>query len=242
MNSEKINASSSLFTSRFFTTTDPFIDSYELIIRNFWRRKEVYSWDFRQLLWWSRVYEYAWLQRIMWALRLDSTKSTLKVMDAGCGKIQAGAFILADVPNVEVTAIDLLERHTLIERSKRKNLRYRKHDLRSIFFEQMDVIACISTLEHLSHEDQQTALRAFHDTLYPGGWIILTLDWPGYEFDVNPQTYLASLESWGYQFKIEQTDPRSQLWSNNGIIQHPGFPEVNREKISTYRITARKPI
>jgi SAM-dependent methyltransferase len=142
--------------------------------------------------WWSRPYEYAWAAQF--------AGSEYVVLDAACGISHPFKWLLAETCK-ETWACDvdpriahpeeiiqetyddlgpnagkvLTENPHLLERVKRLHCSICKlpNDL-----PKFDRIFCISTLEHMSVQDQQLAFAEFARVLAPSGLLIITFDYP----------------------------------------------------------------
>lgn len=165
-------------TSRFITQKDPAI-------------AEVSDIPLRAS-WWSRPYEYAWASLFV---EIDHV-----VLDAACGishpfKWHLGKICketwASDIDH-RIAKSDLILKETNDDLGKEayETLIKNKHLLKTVhlshssicnFPEEMplfDRIFCISSLEHMSIENQKRALYEFALHLTPKGLIVLTVDYP----------------------------------------------------------------
>ena len=211
-----------LWTARFFKTTDPVIETFDLRIQNDSAtghgKDDEHSWDFKMLHWWSRLYEYRWMTDVAKNFYAESDLSKIKVLDAACGDYHPSCFMLAALGFGSIVAQDLFDKHPLIERFPSKNLVYLQGNLLDNFpAEEFDCINFISTLEHIEPENQPMALQNLCNRLKPGGIIIMTFDIPGYEFVTNLSAYKKILDDNFVFYKEEAISEEELLSSLNSV-------------------------
>ncbi len=163
------------------------------------------------------------------------------VLDAACGEVQPGGFILAQKGFGQVVAQDVFARHALIEKSALTNLHYLQGNLAEVKEGRFDCIVFISTLEHINPEVQPLVLQNLVDRLNPGGALLLTFDMPGYEYSTNLDLYKQILRDNNLQFREESVRDADKLTSKNKHIVFPeGFEDghVKHEELSCYRLFA----
>lgn len=107
--------------SRYVRLDDPVILTYRCGATLPEPRQHV--WDFRELQWWSRIFEYQWLKDVVGAF-LAPDLETKTALDVGCGPEHPGCFMLAEFGFGRAVAQDVWERHELIERIHLPNLEY----------------------------------------------------------------------------------------------------------------------
>lgn len=119
--------------------------------------------------WWSRGYEYSFASKYL--------KEGEIILDAGCG-IEHPFKWFAATKVKKVIAIDIDERLKTLQHQP--NIKYLCIDFSNISneVEKVDVIFCISVLEHLTPEQQKETIKQFSKVLKEKGKLILTVDFP----------------------------------------------------------------
>jgi SAM-dependent methyltransferase len=201
-------------------------------------------WDFHQLEWWSRIYEYRWLQDVVrdcFGPILSPAHLGDKVaLDAGCGRKHPSSFILGEMGFRRVIALDLLPHNPLFERVRMPNVEYRQVDFSEHVPGPVDFLCCLSVLEHVPQERQPRALENLCGAVAPGGFLAMTFDLPGFEYETDLEGYKRILGEQGFVLTEAPTDPSRRLTSRNGPIAHPGWPKVGRMELLCYRLLAQK--
>ncbi len=169
-------------------------------------------WDFRELQWWSRIFEYQWLKDVVGAF-LAPDLETKTVLDVGCGLEHPGCFILADSGFGRVVAQDVWERHELIERIHLPNLEYCCMDINEAVPCRADLVCCLSVLEHMDPQQQACALRILCDAVEPGGLLLLTFEEQRVTSLTSPVPY-AGWESLG---RLELECYRLLAWHTGSV-------------------------
>lgn len=211
--------------ARFFTSTDPRIDTLIYPLPE---------------TWWSRPYEYEWCRTLISPNDI--------VLDAACGISHPLKFYLGGVCK-EVHACDFDARISSWEAISQEviqdvgqpalqlitnhqgwsKVQYAQASITDLPYEDnyFDIIFCISVLEHLRHVDQDLSLKEFARTVKPGGQIALTFDYPtvdlqqlkraaesagltyGGEFEATPSSTAISSNMWGtlYCFRVLLNKP-----------------------------------
>lgn len=133
--------------------------------------------------WWSRFYEYPW------ALQYAAPGQV--VADMGCGYEQRPFKDMLSEVCKKVYAVDAHE--LLLSLERRSNVEFVVADftqrIEAIPDNSLDVVYCISTLEHVPEMRQVLALQEFMRCMKPGGICVLTVD---VQYDMN-----GSLDYWG---------------------------------------------
>ncbi len=155
--------------------------------------------------WWSRGHEYAWAAQF--------ADADLIVLDAACGISHPFKWYLGEV-SLETWACDTDPRISKMSSIIKETyddlgkIAYTTLINNPILYNQVklinasicsmpinmprfDRIFCISTFEHLSHNDQIKAIAEFSRLLTPDGLIILTVDYP----EVAPEVLLEIANS-----------------------------------------------
>jgi SAM-dependent methyltransferase len=197
-----------------------------------------HSWDFRALGWWSRIFEYRWLADIVSSIPLKE-RSGMTAVDAGCGRKHAGCFMLAEQGLGQVIALDRFERHALLDSIDLPNLVYQQLDFGETACPPAHLVLCLSVLEHIHPSRQESALVNLCDAVLPGGWLLLTFDMPGFEFDTDLDRYRRILRQRGFEFILNEVPPEQRLTSRNGPITVADWPSVGRPELECYRLLAR---
>ena len=166
--------------------------------------------------WWSMPYEYTFAIK-------QATKSSV-VVDAGCGIEHPFKWLLSDKCK-KVYAIDsdprLLEMGETIEGvpiSKevyqkarpyqgKENIEYLNMDIKDAVLSNIDIVFCISVLEHLPADDIKATLAAFMEWLKPGGKVVLTVDYPA----IKPEILLDMILELGFLVGTTGYDPDDKL-------------------------------
>lgn len=125
---------------------------------------------------WSRVWEYPYIYT-----RINqSAKEGCNILDAGCGLSFFPFLISREIENGNLFAVDydsrLVDSYSEISHASGVKVKFDVGDLRKLSYpdESMDVIYCLSVLEHTT--DYCEIIDGFHRMLKPGGRLILTLD------------------------------------------------------------------
>ena len=227
--------------SRFFRTSDPVIETYELKSKKKSlsdnkensSQTEDYTWNFRLQHWWSRLYEYRWMLDAAKNYYKGSDLSKIKVLDAACGDLHPSCFMLADLGFGQIVAQDLFDSHPLIERFPLKNLTYLQGNLLAKFPDnEFDCINFISTLEHIEPLNQPVALQNLCNRLKPGGLIIMTFDIPGFEYVTNLDDYKNILRDNFIVFQEDTIDEKDLLSSLNSVGAVTEGWELTHKKIN----------
>ncbi|MDY7096276.1 MAG: class I SAM-dependent methyltransferase [Acidobacteriota bacterium] len=200
-------------------------------------------WDFHQLEWWSRIYEYRWLQDVVRDCFADRGTLNLEskvALDAGCGRKHPSSFILGEMGFRRVLALDLMPNNPLFERVRMANVEYRQTDFAEHVPGPVDFLCCLSVLEHVPRERQPRALENLCGAVAPGGFLAMTFDLPGFEYETDLEGYKRILSEQGFEITEAATDPAQRLTSRNGPIPHPGWPKVGRMELLCYRLLAWK--
>ena len=138
--------------------------------------------------WWSRLDEYPWA--------LGYAQPDMIVADMGCGyEYRPFMYALSDACK-KVYAVDA--NADLLGLERRANMDFIVSNFcqkaEAIPDEVLDIVFCISTLEHVPNGGKQSALAEFHRCLKPGGLLVMTVDavydsekpnlyWPGANLD-----------------------------------------------------------
>lgn len=178
--------------------------------------------------WWSRPYEYAWCAQFV--------REQEVVLDAACGISHPFKFYLGSRSLSEVHACDWDERimsrdaifadavhdfgeeaaERLLQHSDWSRLHLAHANITSLPYEDnyFDTIFCISVLEHLSDQDQLTALQQFHRVLKPGGRLVLTFDYPMVDLDLlyNYATNAGFVCPASFTGNLPPDALRSEIW------------------------------
>jgi SAM-dependent methyltransferase len=218
--------------SRYIRVDDPTIMRYE------WTGgHQTLRWDLSELGWWSRVYEYRWLQDVVIAA-FGPGASSRTVLDVGCGVGYPGCFMFCDLGVGLVVAQDVKERNPQVERSGLPNLRYHRADMSEHVEGTADLVCCVSVLEHLRPDRQRAALKNMCEAVAPGGALMLTFDMPGFEWDTDLVMYESVLDEQGFELDRAETPVGVRLTNLNGPVRNAGWDYANRWHLSCYRLLA----
>lgn len=196
--------------ARFFTSTDPRIDTFIYPLPE---------------TWWSRPYEYEWCRTLISPNDI--------VLDAACGISHPLKFYLGGLCkethacdfDARINTWETIEQETIqdvgqsalqsiIDHQGWSKVQYAQASITDLPYEDnyFDIIFCISVLEHLRHVDQDLSLKEFARTLKPGGKLALTFDYP----TVDLQQLKRAAESAGLTFANEFVEtPDSNAISSN---------------------------
>src|SRR6266571_1480479 len=124
--------------SRYVRCDDPIILTYHCGST----LPQQHFWDFRELQWWSRIFEYRWLMDVVRTFFIPGIE-TKTALDAGCGMEHPTCFMLAELGFGRVVAQDFSERHELIEQIHLPNLEYYCADMCATIPCQADLVCCL---------------------------------------------------------------------------------------------------
>ena len=197
-------------------------------------------WDFLELGWWSRIYEYSWMQAVIehWVGDHISQKVAL---DAGCGRKHTGCFLMAELGFERVVAQDLFPQHPIFMLGKPANLEYAERDFCEGAACDADIVCCLSVLEHVALERQKQGLRVLCRAVRPGGLLVMTFDMPGFEYPTALELYKHIILDEGFVYAEREVAAHERLTSKNGPVSHPGWPSVGRYELTCYRLVAWHP-
>lgn len=218
--------------SRYVVLDDPVITEFRTAGKT---GEEV--WDFHELLWWSRLYEYRWLRDVVGDC-FGEDRSDKTALDAGCGRKHPSSFILGELGFKKVIALDILPGNPLFERVLMPNVEYRQVDFSEHVPGPVDFLCCLSVLEHVAPERQLRALENLCGAVAPGGFLAMTFDLPGFEYETDLEAYKRVLAEQGFVMIETPTGRAERLTSRNGHIAHPGWPEFGRMELLCYRVLA----
>ncbi|WP_417733313.1 class I SAM-dependent methyltransferase [Rosistilla oblonga] len=203
--------------------------------------KKKHLWDFKALKWWSRIFEYQFLQEAV--NELNKSNKSLSVLDVATGPFHPGSFILENGFN-KVDAVDLLDKPKIFKKFNKFNINYIKDDMINTKLNKTyDLVVCISTLEHVKKEDQKEFLLNMIKLTKKGGALILTFDDPGFEELTDIELYKETLRGNNCLFE-ESIIPEDKILTNlNGPIKRDFFKEGHTDKdvdIKVYKMFITK--
>lgn len=204
------------------------------------------NWDFTNPLWWSRIYEYTWMDAAIreWGLECNKPINASSVLDIACGHMHPSPFILKHIGFKSVVCTDLLDTWPLAYIDP--TIQYLKNDVCTDKLPQSDVIICVSTLEHIDPAKQEAALQNMISALNPGGLLLLTFDMPGWDFLTNLPLYKQVIVRNSMHILIEEVPEEQRLNSRNGAVinwelSNPAlYPKLAGVEYNIYRIAAVK--
>ena len=218
----------SILTSRYFSIEDPTIDKFT------WSN---FSLDFYKMGWWSRIYEYRWIQDVCKNRFLDLNKK--RVIDIATGDRHPGMFILKSVGFGEVTGTDVfLQNQLRYSEFIKDGIQYIQDDIcSSKINKQFDCVVCLSLFEHLSLNQQKNALKNLMKLAGSNGYILITFDVPGYEFLTNISFYEEMLKNNGFYFMKQSIEEDKKIKTN---ISPLACDFLKKKALSCYRVLASR--
>lgn len=219
--------------SRYVRRDDPIILTYHC--SSTLPQPQQHSWDFRELQWWSRIFEYQWLMDVASTFLTPGIETKI-ALDAGCGMEHPSSFMLAELGFRRVVAQDLWERHELIEQIHLPNLEYCCADMCEAIPCQADLVCCLSVLEHLDPPRQTRALEKLCNAVTPNGLLLLTFDIPGFEWDTNLDMYRKILRQHAFDFIEIEVQEEQRLNSHNSPVPYAGWESLGRLELECYRL------
>ena len=173
-----------IFKSRFFVKSDRKLTKYQ---------SNSYEWDFEKLNWYSMLYEYVWALDCI-KIYFEGKKD-INVIDFATGGNHPFPLMLREFGFNKVISTDTF---SVSEWQYKKYINekfiYSQGDLRKDFVEKADCVICISVLEHINEKGQVKALENIINHINRGGCLILTFDFPGYDYITDPLLYFKVLE------------------------------------------------
>ena len=167
---------------------------------------------------------------------MNENKKPLFILDVATGPFHPGSFILENGMN-EVDAIDLLDKPKIFKKYNNYNINYIKDDMINTKLNKTyDLVACISTLEHVKKEDQKSFLLNMIKLTKLGGNIILTFDDPGFEELTDIEMYKETLRENNCIFEEEIIQEKEILTNLNGPIKRDFFKEGHINKNLTIKV------
>lgn len=159
-----------IFSSRLFIKSDPIMESFT------WNDFSVNLRDREHKNWWSRPYEYQWMQDV--CSSYFSSLADKTVIDIGTGVKHPSIFILKKAGFSKVIGTEIYDvEHFRYKKYLREGTEFIKDSiLHPKTTEKFDVVICISVLEHFSASDQKTAMENMIALLKPHGCVIATFD------------------------------------------------------------------
>ena len=217
-----------IFKSRFFKLDDPILADFQWEDINF---------KIKEKKWWSRVYEYRWLQDCCTRFFIDI--KTKNVIDIATGEQHPGLFILSKIGFKNVIGTDIFDIGQYWFRHKLQCSRnYIQEDiLQPIIKDKFDCVVAISFLEHLPPESQKLALINMIERVENHGCIILTFDYPFYDYATNLDLYKSILKDRGFYFECENICEKQIMNSANSDCSNEYCKKMS---LSCYRIFATK--
>lgn len=226
-----------MIKSSYISIDDDKLMNYEITQGKLIKRK--HHWDFAKLGWWSRIYEYKFLQDC-----INSLQKNISVLDVATGPFHPGSFILENNGINNVDAVDIINKPKIFNRFSRYKISYFIDDMSNTQIEkQYDLVVCISTLEHVPMENQKSFLENMIKLTKVDGHLILTFDDPGFEQMTNIEMYKSVLLDNNCQFEEEEISQDKILTNYNGPIKRNFFEEgvFNSEQpIKVYKMFIKK--
>jgi len=221
-----------MMKSGYISLNDTQMLSYDIEQGRVFKKK--HSWDFIDLKWWSRIFEYKFLQEVV--NELNKSNKTLTVLDVATGPFHPGSFILENGLN-NVDALDLLEKPKIFKKFNKYNINYIKDDMINTKLNKTyDLVVCISTLEHVKKENQKTFLLNMIKLTKKGGTLILTFDDPGFEELTDIEMYKETLRENNCLFEELTVEEDKILTNLNGPIKRDFFKEGFIDKNITIKV------
>jgi len=218
-----------IFNSRPILISDEYINDFS------W---ENIKFDFVQKKWWSRIYEYQWLNKVIKEYFKEDIKHKTAI-DIATGEKHPGMFLLKESGCSRVVGVDLFDISKFLYRENVKNgIEYiQENILFPKIKEKFDIISCISFLEHIEPKFQCEILQNIIDYSKEKSIIVMTFDIPGYEYVTNLDMYIEKIRQHGFNINISEVDNSDILTTKNSNIS----PDDLKEKsLSCYRLFAFK--
>jgi len=222
------NMNSEAFKSRLFVKSDPLIREFS------WNDYSVDIFAPRRK-WWSRPYEYKWIQDVI-SSYFDFSKD-VSALDVATGNDHPGMFILKQLGFYKVIGTDLLKGSDFPNKKYLKEgMEYIQDDiLKPQLVDKFDCITFISVLEHFHPDNQRSVLENLISYLKPQGCMVLTFDMPGYDYPTNLSLYKEVLSAKGFSYKeVEPEDGSTIVRSDN--CENGG--NLGKYHLSCYRLFA----
>lgn len=221
-----------MIKSAYISLDDNLMMSYKIEQGKIFKKK--HFWDFKSMKWWSRIYEYQFLQEVVKTLNKEN--KSLSILDVATGPFHPGSFILENGVN-QVDAVDLLDKPKIFKKFNKYNINYIKDDMINTKLNKTyDIVACISTLEHVKKEDQKSFLQNMIKLTKKGGSLILTFDDPGFEELTDIEMYKKTLKENNCLFEEEFVPEEEILTNLNGPIKRDFFKEGQINKDITIKV------
>ena len=197
------------------------------------------EWDFNRVGWWSRPYEYSLIEEVCKSYFNDEIGTKI-ALDFGCGPSHPGIFFLEKLGFKKVYGCDLFQEHKLLKKYKSTKIEYFK-DCLSMKNMKFDLITSISVLEHMDETIQELILTNLISQLNENGVFILTFDMPGFEYKTNLDLYKSIFTKFKISYEEEFIDDVKIMNNKNSVVRYEkGWPEMNIDKLSCYRLIGYK--
>ena len=161
---------------------------------------------------------------------LDVPLARARVLDFGCGWGRLTRFFVRDVPPGSLYGCDPVEEILDVCRQTGVPARLARSDYlpqRLPFETSFDLAYAFSVFTHLSEEAHRRCLAAIHDSLRPGGLLILT---------VRPPAYLETSELMRPLLSAPGKDPATALEESGFLFAphpvDPGHPQYQGEEMT----------
>jgi hypothetical protein len=223
--------------SRFVKINDSWLEQYDagydLDINNAQGAvalKGTLGWRFLDLKWWSRIYEYQWLQDCIKQWFTGDTAEKI-VLDAGCGASHPGSLMLADNKFKRIDSTGQYDKLPLFDILKRPSVKYYRWDMLDPFPFQYDCVVCLATLEPQDTVQQLQVLHNLANAVKSEGILMIAAYYPL----ADPQHLVAELTGLGFEIITDDVDEAEKLTNTNGPVTVP-----EHGIFSLYRLFAHK--
>ena len=154
-------------------------------------------------------------------LRDSMSRSSIKILNYGCGTGKTEGYIHHYMPEVSVYGIDVSEESVRVARMNNEaypNISFDSFDGKNVpGSELFDVIFCANVFHHIPRKSHKDSLHGIYSRLKPGGLFVI--------FELNPINPLTQLVAVQNDYKF---DPDANLLSPfylGGLLGNEGFKE-----------------
>ena len=155
------------FYSCFFCNKDKQIDQF------IW---EDTIWDFVDMKWWSRRYEYRWGIDVS-KKYFGSGISSKTFLDVGTGKKHPFMFMMKSIGFKSCNGVDLFDEDKYhYKKYLNDSIHYCAKDISQNKLGIFNCVSCISVLEHMDKSMQEKLIVSICQSTIEGGCVILTFD------------------------------------------------------------------
>ena len=193
-------------TSRFFLKSDENVSTFS------WKDA---VWNMEERQWWSRTYEYAWVEQACRYFFGGDIKNK-SAIDIATGILHPGIFVLKKAGFGAVTGTDLFDKEPHHYAQYIKNgINYIKEDiLEPTIKDKFNCVSCVSFLEHLPPEYHKQSIINIINKCEDNGCIVLTFDMPGFEYKTDLELYKYIIYEHGFNCGCVETNEIDRLKSS----------------------------